>query len=533
MNENGKAGLFSGGPFLKVRVNTPALFILGILFGGAVLLFSLWRINSSIWHDEAMSIYFANRDFRGLISELSRDNNFPLYFVMLWGWIKVFGTGEVAVRVLSLIFYWFSIAAVYFLGKETYGKKGGLIASFLYGICPFTIPHIQNARSYSLLLLLVALSLLFFTKAFLKEKSRRNLFLYIASSTLGMCTHPYFMFVFFAQVVFCLFFCRTQKKTYLAAFLYSVIIFAVLWGEVFVQQVNNGASSWITQDIGRPTVYQLVYFLCHICLGQKFNWSFLKTLLDASAIYGLFFLVILSGVRKNNGISLWEFIGNKYSRLFITIIVFSLLVPFLVSQFKPIFLERYGVIVVVPLAVLLAGILVRCGDKLFLIVLCYGLLGLSVYDFLDTNIVSSPSLDKFTAKYLLSRMKDNDILIFTSLSRPAVDYYLKRMAPQRNFVKISYPVEILRHPGWRDIKGMMAHRDSLKQEAEDLAQRIKVFLEKKQETKIWVLYGKDLTVGSILREELDKKFLFKEIVFFPPHWKLFYEAVLVYQNKED
>lgn len=68
---------------------------------GAVLRF--WA-NSDLWLDEALTANIASRGLGDLISLLKHDGAPPLYYVLLHGWMKVFGTTDFAIRSLSGLF---------------------------------------------------------------------------------------------------------------------------------------------------------------------------------------------------------------------------------------------------------------------------------------------------------------------------------------------------------------------------------------------------------------------------------------------
>src|SRR5690554_643169 len=56
-----------------------------------------------LWIDEANSVVLAKTGVAGLLDGLKRDSSPPLYYLLLAGWMKVFGDGEAAVRTLSVI----------------------------------------------------------------------------------------------------------------------------------------------------------------------------------------------------------------------------------------------------------------------------------------------------------------------------------------------------------------------------------------------------------------------------------------------
>jgi len=56
----------------------------------------------AIWLDEAQNVAIARRSSTGIVDGLRVDVAPPLYYVLLHAWMRVLGTGDVAVRSLSI-----------------------------------------------------------------------------------------------------------------------------------------------------------------------------------------------------------------------------------------------------------------------------------------------------------------------------------------------------------------------------------------------------------------------------------------------
>ncbi|MGH8004707.1 MAG: glycosyltransferase family 39 protein, partial [Limisphaerales bacterium] len=199
-------------------------------------------------HDECCSVEISNTNWAGIIENLKVNAHTPpLYYFLLNLWIKLFGTGEAAVRSLSAVFFIFSLFAIYVLGKTLFDKKAGLLGAFLCMVSPLTIQHAQDARMYSLLALLGTLSTLFFIRLFfLKTVKTRDFFLYIIFNVAGTFTHYWFFFVLLSQsaAYFLLFPRAASKKFFLGGFL-SALPFFALWTPVLLMQLANGGTSWM------------------------------------------------------------------------------------------------------------------------------------------------------------------------------------------------------------------------------------------------------------------------------------------------
>src|SRR3981189_2853502 len=74
-----------------------------------------------IWVDEAISIHQAHMSLSGMLHNLrATDNHPPLYFLILWGTVRVLGSGQLAVHVPSIVAGTLLIPAVYIAGRELF-----------------------------------------------------------------------------------------------------------------------------------------------------------------------------------------------------------------------------------------------------------------------------------------------------------------------------------------------------------------------------------------------------------------------------
>lgn len=85
----------------------------------------------------------------------------PLYFVLARGWAELFGSSVAAIRSLSVVFSLLSLPAMYGFVRSLFGQKSRLpeqLAVGLLAISPFFIAYAQEARPYSLWVLLLLLT---------------------------------------------------------------------------------------------------------------------------------------------------------------------------------------------------------------------------------------------------------------------------------------------------------------------------------------------------------------------------------------
>ena len=130
--------------------------LLLILF--LALILRLVSLNQSLWLDEGIQ-WWAVTTFplKHLITEyIKGDFNPPLFHIILYFWVKIFGDSEIALRLPSVLF---GLGTVWF----TY-KLGGLKAALLAATAPLLIYYSQEARMYSLAAFTVTAAMYYFVK---------------------------------------------------------------------------------------------------------------------------------------------------------------------------------------------------------------------------------------------------------------------------------------------------------------------------------------------------------------------------------
>src|SRR6185437_10957473 len=86
----------------------------------------------------------------------------PLYYCVAWVWARLFGDHEAGLRSLSAVAGVLVVPIAYGLGARLIGRRAGLIAAALTACNPLLVWYSQEARSYSMLVLLSAVSLVAF-----------------------------------------------------------------------------------------------------------------------------------------------------------------------------------------------------------------------------------------------------------------------------------------------------------------------------------------------------------------------------------
>ncbi|MEI6126406.1 MAG: glycosyltransferase family 39 protein [Pseudomonadota bacterium] len=182
------------------------LSLLAIISLGALLRFTKLDVQS-LWNDELSSLNRINKTgLLQVIADSKNDVHPPLYYSLLYLWQNTFEKSACSARALSAFLGTLSILAIFFLGKELYAEKEGLISALIFSTSYFGIYYSQEARSYSLLLLLSICSYLFFIKALRQQSVSApaagrllTAFMYVLFTALLMYAHYFGVLVFLSQ----------------------------------------------------------------------------------------------------------------------------------------------------------------------------------------------------------------------------------------------------------------------------------------------------------------------------------------------
>ncbi|MCD9623005.1 glycosyltransferase family 39 protein [Rhabdothermincola salaria] len=110
---------------------------------------------SALWLDEALTVNIAELAVTDLFEALRQDGHPPLYYLMLHGWMELFGTGDVAVRALSGVLGVLSLPLAFLYGRRRGGPVLGWCLTAVVALSPFALRYSTETRMYSLVVLLV------------------------------------------------------------------------------------------------------------------------------------------------------------------------------------------------------------------------------------------------------------------------------------------------------------------------------------------------------------------------------------------
>lgn len=215
----------------KLASISPKTWAIFLMFGVFFAL-RLYRLGyHDFWYDEVCTaIYFPNPAYH--------DWNAPLYLVFLRFWIKIFGISEFSLRFPSLFFNFLSVIITFFLGKELFNNKVGVFASLLIGLSPFHLWYAQEARDYSMVLVLGTASSYFLVKAIKDDKNFIRIF-FLLTAAGGLYANYFYMVLFLTQIIILVFLRRSKISFKELLFFLSPAIIFLPWASKFLDKFFN------------------------------------------------------------------------------------------------------------------------------------------------------------------------------------------------------------------------------------------------------------------------------------------------------
>ncbi len=252
-----------------------------IIFGLIVVLAAILRIlfidkPTGFWHNE-MVMY--NQTIAGgpldiIKAAVDADVHFPLYQLMLAVWIKIFGNGDITIRLFSVLAGVLNVVTAFFTGKEIKDNKTGNIFAFLTAINATLIFYSQEVKFYIFLSLFVTISL-FFIIRILKNNKTSDYAGYILVNSAIVYTFTIGVLYVIAQGIIVLAYILWKNKNILKKFIISNIIL-----------------------IGIILPFA-VYILTHMGKYEGANWIFTSNIFTTFILIQNYFSPYLTGVYNN------------------------------------------------------------------------------------------------------------------------------------------------------------------------------------------------------------------------------------------
>jgi mannosyltransferase len=408
-------------PNLIPRRDALVLFFL-TLAGAGLRLFHLGA--KGLWQDEPATVAIARMPWRRFVEvwwhgEASFQS---LYFLLMRGWLH-FGNSEAWIRLPAAIFGIAAIPAIYFLARKLVGPGPALASAAMLTFSTTHVVYSQDARTYTMTILLVLLSSWFFVRA-VEQDREKDWILWTIFSVLSVYGHYFASLVMVAQAVSLFFYKKPVpwKKMIVHAF---IILAIALPGMTYVFRTSTEFLTGAYEV--KPTPKELLHLLLFLGgSGEKL------------VLAGILWVAGVVGIRRERRSACPEAFWR--GMLIILWIVVPIFLIGLASLHYPMFVQRY-MIFSLPAAIMLAGCgmsaLPRRHIGLWLVI---ALCAASVVNIVRGYYKPREDWRGATNAIIASASSGDAVLIYPDYARPGFDYYYDLQKQNAPALRVFTPV---------------------------------------------------------------------------------------------
>jgi hypothetical protein len=199
---------------------------------------------SPLWLDEVLSVNIARLPVGQIPRALAHDGAPPLYYVLLHGWMDLFGRSDFAVRALSGLVSVATLPLFWLAGRRLGGRAVAWVVFFLAVSSPFAIEYATSARMYSLMIMWSVLGYLAVSRA-LEAPTTRRLAAVAAVTAAMLYTHYWALYLVLVVAAWLVW--RARRTGQGAPVLRAIGVGALAWlpwSPVFAYQALHTGTPW-------------------------------------------------------------------------------------------------------------------------------------------------------------------------------------------------------------------------------------------------------------------------------------------------
>ena len=301
----------------------------------------------SFWLDESVSVTGARLDWSSFLHWVGNgEANMSLYHLLLFGWVRVVGISEVAVRSLSAVAGIASVAVLFLLARRLAGARVALWAGLLMAVNPLYVRYAQEARGYSLCLLFVTLASYLFVRA-LDRPSWANWIAYALVAGLAPYAHVFALLVPASHAVSLLFIDHRALPRQKLAFSAGLLLLSQApLAYLLLTSGQSSAVGWVASNNAVGRLFAQIH--------ARPPLAGIVLVLGAAVL-----LLSYRSITRRLGSPTYA--TSTWSRIFVVawLLVPAVIVAGVAVVYEPLFLARYFIICLPPSVLLLALILDR------------------------------------------------------------------------------------------------------------------------------------------------------------------------------
>ncbi|MCJ8283368.1 MAG: glycosyltransferase family 39 protein [Rivularia sp. ALOHA_DT_140] len=200
----------------------------------------------------------------------------PLFFCGMYAWLGLVNPlGDDWVNKLRCLSVWFGVAlvvAVYFLNRLAFSRKAGLMGAAFVAVSPFAVYLSQEARHYTLPMLMISLSLLALIQIqqdiFADQQVKVRVWVWLSWTIINIISiyiHYFCIIAFTAQIATLVLLIWRKLKTinvrkvWLTVILFNstaVVIALIPWFGVMQNHLSRSETSWLPTPQHIEPLYQ-------------------------------------------------------------------------------------------------------------------------------------------------------------------------------------------------------------------------------------------------------------------------------------
>jgi uncharacterized membrane protein len=230
------------GGALSWRANRAWVAVAALTAAAAALRFVTLG-HQSLWYDEGSTAYLVGLSPGRMLGAIPQSESTPpLFFLVTWVWVHVFGHGDAALRAIPALATTALVPVTFGVARRLADARVGVAAAALVAVNPMLVWYGQEARAYALLALFSAGALWCFVVA-LETPSRNVLAGWALLSMLALATHYFAVFAWLPEAVWLLARHRRLAATWLASAAVAVVGLGLV--ALAAAQQGHGNPNWI------------------------------------------------------------------------------------------------------------------------------------------------------------------------------------------------------------------------------------------------------------------------------------------------
>lgn len=386
------------------------------------------------WLDEAISESIGLSSGSAFVKlAFARETNMAFYYLLLHWWLALVHPSDFTIRLLSVISAIAALPALYVVATKLFDERVGVAAALLLAVNPTFVSYAQEARSYSLAILLSLISWSTFIDC-AREPGRLGSLKYVAATTLAVYTHSLAVLIIPAQGLTLLYLQREWSRRRPVLLAMSLVTLLVVPMFILIAYWYSGGEEWIARKIGVPGLASLREVAVTFAGGIAPPRVRQRSLEALTALgFAMFLANWIKGLRQPN------FQPTSYACAAIGFIA-PIALLLCISQAIPLFIVRY-VLICLPFYILIVAAgwfqfrdprVTACGVALLVL--------LSLWADQAYYSYSARPNWRQAISYVSRSAHDGDRLVFVPAeSRFEFDHNLKRFCPQTLGFSVIYP----------------------------------------------------------------------------------------------